>query len=268
VAGEWPANDGSPRQAVALGCRAPTVELEEAMEIFTRTGAEMLGRWFHYLSGVTWIGLLYYFNFVQTPSFAQFEAGPRTEAISKLVPRALWWFRYGALMTLLTGLWIIFAQDDIGDYFDSPRGVAISTGILLAVIMFTNVWAVIWPNQKIVIASAQRVAAGGEADPNAATAARKGAMASRTNTLFSVPVLFFMGAASHFAPLYNTDDNQGVYWILVLVLVGLLELNALGRLGGYGQEPIRKYMDSHRDTLIVGFGLWIVLYLLWEILFG
>jgi uncharacterized membrane protein len=172
-------------------------------------------------------------------------------------------------MTLLTGLWIIFAQRDIGDYFDSPGGVAISTGILLALIMFTNVWAVIWPNQKIVIASAQRVAAGGEADPNAAAAGRKGVLASRTNTLLSIPMLFFMGAASHFAFQggFDTESNQGVYWILVLIVVGLLELNALGRLGGYGPEPIRKYMDSHRDTIIVGFGLWVVLYLLWEILF-
>jgi uncharacterized membrane protein len=238
------------------------------MEIFTRQGMEMLGRWGHYLAGVTWIGLLYYFNFVQVPSFAQFEAGPRNESISKLVPRALWWFRYGALLTLLTGLWIIFSQDDIGDYFDSPRGVAISTGILLALIMFTNVWAIIWPNQKKVIANAQRVAAGGEADPEAAAAGRRAALASRTNTLFSVPMLFFMGAASHFAPLFDTESNQGVYWAIVIVLVGLLELNALGRLGGYGQEPIRKYMDSHRDTLIVGFVLWVILYLLWEMFFG
>jgi uncharacterized membrane protein len=238
------------------------------MEIFTREGSEILARWGHYLSGVTWIGLLYYFNFVQVPSFAQFEAAPRTEAINKLVPRALWWFRYGALLTLLTGLWIIFSKEEIGDYFDSPTGVAISTGILLALIMFTNVWAVIWPNQKVVIASAERVAAGGEADPNAAPAGRKALLASRTNTLLSIPMLFFMGAASHFAPFhFTTEDGQGPYWIVVIVVVGALELNALGRLGGYGQEPIRKYMDSHRDTIIAGFALWVVLYLLWEIFF-
>ena len=237
------------------------------MEIFTRTGAEMLGRWGHYLTGITWIGLLYYFNFVQVPSFAQFEAPGRTEAIRKLVPRALWWFRWGALMTLLTGIWIILAQPDIGDYFDSPRGVAISTGILLGVIMFTNVWAVIWPAQKIVIASAERVAGGGEADPAAAPAGRRALLASRTNTLFSIPLLFFMGAASHFAPVFDTESNQAPYWIIVVVLVGLLELNALGRLGGYGPGPIRKYMDSHRDTIIVGFVLWAVLYVLWELFF-
>jgi uncharacterized membrane protein len=237
------------------------------VEIFTRTGAEMLSRWGHYLAGVTWIGLLYYFNFVQTPAFAGFEAGPRTEAISKLVPRALWWFRWGAAATLATGLLIIASQPDQGDYFDSSRGVAISTGILMAFIMFLNVWLVIWPAQKKVIASAQRVAAGGEADPEAAAAGRRGAVASRTNTLFSIPMLFFMGAASHFSGLFDTNDNRGVYYLIVLVLVGLIELNAIGVFGGVGPSPLRKYADNHRDTIIYGFVLWVIFYVLWEILF-
>jgi uncharacterized membrane protein len=115
------------------------------MEIFTREGGEILARWGHYLAGVTWIGLLYYFNFVQVPSFAQFEAAPRTEAINKLVPRALWWFRWGAVATLVSGLLIIASKPELDDYFDSPGGVSISTGMLLAIIMFLNVWLVIWP---------------------------------------------------------------------------------------------------------------------------
>ena len=237
------------------------------MEIFTREGGEILSRWGHYLSGVTWIGLLYYFNFVQVPSFAAFEAGPRTEAISKLVPRALWWFRWGAVATLATGLLIISAQPDQGDYWDSSRGVAISTGILMAVFMFLNVWGIIWRNQKIVIASAQRVAAGGEADPAAAGAGRKAAVASRTNTLFSIPMLFFMGAASHFAPVFDTNDNRGAYYGVMTLIVVLIELNAIGVFGGVGPSPLRKYADSHRDTIIAGFVLWVVLYLLWEIFF-
>lgn len=237
------------------------------MEIFTRTGAEMLSRWGHYMAGVTWIGLLYYFNFVQTPSFAEFEAGPRTEAISKLVPRALWWFRWGAAATLATGLLIIASQPDQGDYFDSSRGVAISTGILLAVIMFLNVWLVIWPAQKKVIASAQRVSAGGEADPEAPAAARRGAVASRTNTMFSIPMLFFMGAASHFSFRFDTNSNRGAYYGVVTLIVLLLEANAIGLFGGVGPSPLRKYADSHRDTIIAGFVLWIVIYALWEIFF-
>lgn len=237
------------------------------MEIFTREGGEILSRWGHYLSGVTWIGLLYYFNFVQVPSFAGFEAGARTEAINKLVPRALWWFRWGAVATVATGLLIIAAQQDQEAYWDSSRGVAISTGILLALFMFLNVWGIIWRNQKIVIASAERVAAGGEADPAAAAAGRKALVASRTNTLFSIPMLFFMGAASHFAPVFNTEDGRGAYYGVMTLIVVLIELNAIGVFGGVGPSPLRKYADSHRDTIIAGFVLWVVLYALWEIFF-
>ena len=239
------------------------------MEIFTQEGGVILSRWAHYLAGVTWIGLLYYFNFVQVPSFAQFEAAPRTEAINKLVPRALWWFRWGAVATLVSGILILIAQENMdGDYFESPAGVSISTGMLLAIIMFLNVWLVIWPNQRKVIASAQRVAAGGEADPAAAPAGRKALLASRTNTLFSIPMLFFMGATSHFSGIFGDTDNQGVYWLVVIIVVGLLELNALGVLGGTGQDAPRRYLETHRDTIITGFVLWIILYALWEIFFG
>lgn len=239
------------------------------MEIFTREGGEILARWGHYLAGVTWIGLLYYFNFVQVPSFAQFEAAGRTEAINKLVPRALWWFRWGAVATLVSGLLIVASQPDMEDYFDSAAGVSISTGMLLAIIMFLNVWLVIWPNQRKVIASAQRVAGGGEADPAAAPAGRKALLASRTNALFSIPMLFFMGATSHFAlQRFEDTDNQGLYWAVAVVVIGLLELNALGVLGGTGQDAPRKYLETHRDTIIAGFVLWIILYVLWEVFFG
>jgi hypothetical protein len=137
----------------------------------------------------------------------------------------------------------------------------------MAVIMFLNVWLVIWPAQKKVIASAQKVAAGGEPDPEAAAAGRRGAVASRTNTLFSIPMLFFMGAASHFSFRYNTSDNRGVYYLVLLVIVGLIELNALGVFGGVGPSPLRRYADSHRDTIIAGFVLWLIIYAIWEIMF-
>src|SRR5437660_89052 len=77
------------------------------MTIFTIPGLEFLFRWLHFLAGITWIGLLYYFNFVQTPFFAETEANIRTGAVAKLVPRALWWFRWGAMITLLSGLCIL-----------------------------------------------------------------------------------------------------------------------------------------------------------------
>lgn len=240
------------------------------MEIFTQTGGEMLSRWGHYLAGVTWIGLLYYFNFVQTPAFAQFEAGPRNEATAKLVPRALWWFRYGALLTLLTGLSILAFQENLFemDYYKTAPGMSIATGILLAVIMFLNVWGIIWRRQKIVIANAQGVLAGREADPAAATAARQGATASRTNTLFSIPMLFFMGATSHFAGRYDFEPSGGkraIYWIITLVVVGVIEFIAIK--APPAGSPQTAHLDQHRNTIIAGFVLAVLMILLWEILF-
>src|SRR6185436_8668296 len=115
----------------------------------------------------------------------------RGEALRKITWRALWWFRFGALLTLLTGLLILGFQRALGsefsDYFGSSSGISILTGAVLGIIMFSNVWGIIWPAQQIVIGSAERVAAGGEADPNAAAAGKRGARASRANTLFSIP---------------------------------------------------------------------------------
>ena len=165
---------------------------------FGRTLGIVGSRWIHLLAGITWIGLLYYFNFVQTPAFAGFEAGSRTEATVKLVPRALWWFRWAAALTFLTGVMILgFQQQMKGAYFKTLPGMSIFAGALMATVMFLNVWLVIWPNQKIAIASAQNVMGGGEADPAAAGAARRGLLASRTNTLFSIPVMFFMVGTSY-----------------------------------------------------------------------
>ena len=143
---------------------------------------EMLLRWGHLLAGVTWIGLLYYFNFVQGEYFKEADGGAKSDAIQKLVPRALWWFRWGAVLTLLTGLGIMGIRG-------SGQSLDIYIGALLAIIMFTNVWLIIWPNQKIVIASATQVANGGQALPEAAGALAAAGLASRTNALFSVPML-------------------------------------------------------------------------------
>ncbi|HLG00726.1 MAG TPA: hypothetical protein VI916_09650, partial [Acidimicrobiia bacterium] len=134
------------------------------MEIFSDWmgpggAGEMLSRYGHFLSGITWIGLLYYFNFVQVPAFAEMEAGARSEALRKVTFRALWWFRMGALLTFLTGVLILGFQRNLGenfsDYFATQVGTSIAWGALLATTMFLNVWLVIWPNQKIVIGSAE-----------------------------------------------------------------------------------------------------------------
>ena len=242
------------------------------MEIFTQTGAEFLSRWAHYLSGVTWIGLLYYFNFVQVPAFADFDAAARTDAIRKLVPRALWWFRWSAVATVVSGILILSTSElyRVDGIWKTPVGYSISTGILLALVMFLNVWGIIWRNQKIVIASAEGVAAGREADPNAAAAARKGAIASRTNTVLSIPMLFFMAATSHFSGAFDPAEGgkRALYMIVVVVIVGLLELNALGLIKGPGPGPHTKYLDTHKNAIISGFVLAAVFYLLFEIVFS
>ena len=151
--------------------------LASALDIFSRDGFSFLSRWSHVLVGITWIGLLYFFNFVQVPAFAEMEAAARNNAIDKLTSRALWWFRWAAAATLVTGIALLCARSEgariRATTWKSAPGMAISAGILLAVTMFLNVWLVIWPNQKKVIANARNVQAGGEADPTAAPAGRK-----------------------------------------------------------------------------------------------
>jgi uncharacterized membrane protein len=242
------------------------------LEIFQDYGLEFVARYGHVISGITWIGLLYYFNFVQTPAFAAFEAGPRNEAVSKLVPRALWWFRYGALMTLLFGLWLFVQQEQYeGDYMKTLPGMTIASGILFAVIMFANVWFVIWPAQKRVIANADNVLAGREADAGLAPIARRAATASRTNTFLSIPMLFFMIATSHFAPFFDNgvapeSGDRAVWWIVILVVAVVTEAIAL--MAPAAGSPQTWHLDQHRNTIIGGFVLTILLYLLMEILFG
>src|SRR3954453_6710539 len=147
------------------------------VEIFKEDGIEFLARYAHVISGITWIGLLYYFNFVQTPAFAEFEAGPRTEAFAKLVPRAMWWFRWGAASTLLFGLMLfgLGQGGDIAPFKDmkSMQTLSILAGMLFGITMFCNVWMVIWPAQKRAIENAKNVIAGKEADATLPPVMRK-----------------------------------------------------------------------------------------------
>ena len=99
-------------------------------------------RWIHFLAGITWIGILYYFNFVQTPFFAETEAPVRSGAVQKLVPRALWWFRWGAMFTFLAGflMYLIKIHEGGSDYLASSSGLAITIGGTMGTLMFLNVW--------------------------------------------------------------------------------------------------------------------------------
>lgn len=222
-------------------------------------------RWIHFLAGITWIGILYYFNFVQTPFFAETEAPVRVGAIQKLVPRALWWFRWGAMGTFLAGILMYLmrmGEMGAGLFYSSSYGVTITLGGLIGTIMFLNVWLVIWPKQQIVIASTNQVAQGGQALPAAAGAGRRAALASRTNTVFSIPMLFFMGAASHYPSLVGPKAATGVFWLLALIIVAAVEYNALVGTQGSTKKPL----DSVSGALWTGFILTGVFYVLFLIL--
>jgi len=162
-------------------------------------------RYGHIASGITWIGLLYYFNFVQVPSFAKMEPAARSNAIMILVPRALLIFRYAALLTFLFGLaYLAAANKAEPGYWHHPRGHSISIGAAFGIVMAANVWFVIWPLQKkIIAATTATVKEGKPAPPDQPKWARAAALASRTNTMLSVPMLFFMVAAIHLQKLWS-----------------------------------------------------------------
>jgi uncharacterized membrane protein len=215
------------------------------MEIFSYPqGLDLLTRWIHIIAGITWIGLLYYFNFIQAPFFAETEAGVKSAATRQLVPRALAWFRYAALVTFLAGLILLLIRLEVFglEIFGTAYGFAVLTGGILGTLMFINVWAVIWPNQRIVIGSAQTVAGGGSADPRADGATRRALLASRTNVVFSVPMLFFMATSGHgsFLLRESTTGERFAYWLIFAGLVGLIEGNALFGLTGAAKKPLEK----------------------------
>ncbi len=229
--------------------------------ITTKIGFEMLLRWGHFMAGVTWIGLLYYFNFVQTEYFKEADGEAKSDAIQKLVPRALWWFRWGAMFTLLTGLGI-FAVRGGGMSMD------IYIGALLGLFMFLNVWLIIWPNQQVVIASAKQVAEGGDALPEAAGALATAGLASRTNTLFSIPMLFFMGASAHYPHSFSF-----LAFIVAVAAIVALEFNgaypAIKHIDALKKLPEGGRMDlyaSVNGVISCGAGLTVILFLILDLL--
>ena len=173
----------------------------------------MFARWAHLLFGITWIGMLYYFNFVQGGYFKQASPEALADAKAKLAPSALWWFRWGAMFTFITGLILLVGVVKLGQLNDY-----IVAGALMGTLMFLNVWLVIWPNQKIAL---------GMVEGDAAAAGAKALLASRTNVLFSSPMAFGMLAGAHFTGQgYGTVTGGTDLWF-VLALIILLELNGL-----------------------------------------
>lgn len=252
-------------------------------DFFEPQGAfSMLARAGHVLAGITWIGLLYFFNYVQVPAYAELSDGARSEALRKLTWRALWWFRWAAAATFVFGLLIVSVQQEGNievngeeipgtSYWAGLGGTAILTGILFGTTMFLNVWGIIWRNQKIVIGSAEAVANGGDADPGAPAAAKAAGRASRCNTFFSITMLWFMVFAAHGGGFWGADGTTvggtAVYWLMVLVLWALVEASALGHLGGLDSPFNKLAFDNHSNTIIYGFVYLVIIYVVgWEIL--
>ena len=166
--------------------------------------------------GIVWIGLLYYFNFVQTEYLKEAEPDAKSDVLKKLAPNALWWFRWAAFLTFLTGLYLLYI-------LQTGASAMIILGALMGTIMMLNVWGIIWRNQKIVIGLKQG---------DAVAAGAKAGLASRTNTLLSLPMLYFMVFSAHM-PIgtnhYPTFINgySDVGFLLVLVSILLIEANAI-----------------------------------------
>jgi uncharacterized membrane protein len=236
-----------------------------------------LFRWLHILFGIAWIGMLYYFNFVQVPAFAAFgdEAKARNIAIDKIARKALWYFRWAAVATFTTGILIALVTPDYfsNDFGKRVGGVSISLGMLIGIIMLLNVWGVIWRNQKVVLANAANVLAGGTPDPNVAAAGRKALMASRQNAIFSFSMLFFMVYPQH-GPNYAeklSGGKMGPFWLIALVLIGVLEANALGLMPWKAQpnKGLNILYDGPgvRNPLVAASGLAAIFVILAEIFF-
>ena len=171
-------------------------------------------RAFHILFGIAWIGLLYYFNFIQGEYVKVADPDAKADVFKKLAPNALWWFRWAALFTFLTGV-ILLHQISV------RIGTEIILGATMGTLMMLNVWGIIWRNQKIVL---------GMKEGDAAAAGAKAGLASRTNTLFSVPMLMYMVYSAHGQDptgLIIHPEWSGTSLLVGLAIIFAIEANAI-----------------------------------------
>jgi len=171
-----------------------------------------LFRWSHVLFGITWIGMLYYFNFIQGGYFKQASPEGLADAKAKLAPSALWWFRWGAMGTFITGIILIGA---IGAALNNY----IVIGAIFGTLMFLNVWIIIWPNQKIAL---------GMVEGDGPAAGAKALLASRHNVLYSAPMAFCMLASGHpTGGMGYSAFTMSNSMIAMLVIIAALQANAM-----------------------------------------
>ena len=176
--------------AVVVGWHTQGLEFDQNWWSF-------LFRWLHVLSGVMWIGLLWYFNFVQIPTMPAIPDELKPAIGKHIAPAALFWFRWSAMATIATGLIVAAINDYLGGVITLgildgvAKHTALGIGMWLGIIMWFNVWFIIWPNQKKALGLV-------EADADAKKAAARTAMLfSRTNTLLSIPMLYAMVSAQN-----------------------------------------------------------------------
>ena len=171
--------------------------LPDAVALSDKEWWRFFFRYLHVLSGIMWIGILWYFNFVQIPNMGNIPDEQKPAITGVIAPAALFWFRWGAMATLITGLILAWLNGYLADAIaigltdGVPKHTAIGIGMWLATIMFFNVWVIIWPNQKKALGIVQV-----EADAKA-KAGRTAMLFSRTNTLLSIPMLYAMVAAQN-----------------------------------------------------------------------
>ncbi|RHX87747.1 urate hydroxylase PuuD [Leptospira stimsonii] len=232
----------------------------EEIALFTNQGLYFIFKWIHFLAGVAWIGLLWYINFVQGSFFAETDADTKKKATQQLVPRVLWWFRWGAMFTFLSGWTMIGISLYNGTTLSSGQWLAIILGGgLLGSLMWFNVWFVIWPAQKVVIAAAK-----GETAENPAPRAARGLLASRTNTLLSIPMLFLMGAARNLTVSVDVTSSEAHTFLgVILVLLAVVETNALT---ATPESATFKPIKTVKGVITSGFVLTLVIYILLEVL--
>ena len=201
-------------------------------------------RAFHILFGITWIGLLYYFNFIQGEYVKVANPDAKADVFKKLAPNALWWFRWAALFTFLTGV-ILLHQ------VTAKLSTEIILGSTMGTLMMLNVWGIIWRNQKIVL---------GMKEGDAAVAGAKAGLASRTNTLFSVPMLMYMVYSAHSPGAYLAVDG----WTTTSLFLGLAIIFAIEANAIWGK--MLPVITSVRAVIISSFVLAVVLKLITDLL--
>ena len=201
-------------------------------------------RAFHILFGITWIGLLYYFNFIQGEYVKVANPDAKADVFKKLAPNALWWFRWAALFTFLTGV-ILLHQ------VTAKLSTEIILGSTMGTLMMLNVWGIIWRNQKIVL---------GMKEGDAAVAGAKAGLASRTNTLFSVPMLMYMVYSAHGPGAYLVVDG----WTTSSLFLGLAIIFAIEANAIWGK--MLPVITSVRAVIISSFVLAVLLKLITDLL--